>query len=56
MPAKVNLDTLIIEPEERTVTCVYRLLLPLVPAITSLEAGLIFNDKEDRERKEAING
>lgn len=56
MPAKVNLDTLIIEPEERTVTCVYRLLLPIAPEIASLETGLIFNDKEDLKRKEAING
>jgi hypothetical protein len=56
LPAKVNLDTLIIEPGERKVTCVYRFLLPLVPEIASLEAGLVFNDKENRERKEAING
>ncbi len=45
LPMAVSLDTLVIEPEERRVSCVYRILLPLEPEIRILEARLIFNEQ-----------
>jgi hypothetical protein len=39
-------DTLVIEPNEKKVSCVYRLLLPVEPTARVLEARLIFKDPQ----------
>jgi hypothetical protein len=46
VPTQVELDTLVIEPDERKVSCVYRLLLTMEPAVRVLEARLIFEEPE----------
>ena len=55
VPTQAELDTLVIEPDEKKVSCVYRLLLPMEPAVRVLEARLIFKESEavndDRKSK-----
>jgi hypothetical protein len=46
VPTQVELDTLVIEPDERKVSCVYRLLLTMEPVVRVLEARLIFKEPE----------
>jgi hypothetical protein len=52
VPARLELDTLVIEPDERKVSCVYRLRLPVEPAVLALEARLIFKDPQQGEPDE----
>ena len=47
-PIAASLDTIIIEPEAGKVSCVYRLLIPVEPAVRVLEARLIVNDNPQR--------
>jgi hypothetical protein len=54
-PTQAELDTLVIEPDEKKVSCVYRLLLPLEPAVRLLEARLIFKDTK-AGRAESASG
>ena len=56
MPARLELDTLVIEPDERKVSCVYRLRLPVEPAVRVLEARLIFKDPQQSEPDEIKTG
>jgi hypothetical protein len=46
VPTQAELDTLVIEPDEKKVSCVYRLLLPVEPAVRVLEVRLIFKDPQ----------
>jgi len=46
VPARLELDTLMIEPDEKKVSCVWRLRLPLEPAVRVLEARFIFKEPE----------
>ena len=45
-PTQAELDTLVIEPDERKVSCVYRLVLTMEPAVRMLEARLIFKNPD----------
>jgi len=56
VPARLELDTLVIEPDERKVSCVYRLRLPVEPAVRVLEARLIFKDPQKSEPDEIKTG
>ena len=56
VPARLELDTLVIEPDERKVSCVYRLRLPVEPAVRVLEARLIFRDPQKNEPDEIKTG
>ena len=51
VPTQAELDTLVIEPDERKVSCVYRLLLTMEPAVRMLEARLIFKDPDAGREK-----
>jgi hypothetical protein len=55
-PARLELDTLVIEPDERKVSCVYRLRLPAEPAVRILEARLIFKDPQKSEPDDIKTG
>jgi len=55
-PARLELDTLVIEPDERKVSCVWRLRLPVEPAVRVLEARLIFKDPQKSEPNEITTG
>ena len=46
VPTQAEFDTLVIEPDEKKVSCVYRLRLPVEPAVRVLEARFIFKDPE----------
>jgi len=45
-PTQAELDTLVIEPDEKKVSCVYRLFLPEEPAVRVMEARLLFKDPD----------
>jgi len=49
MPEPLRLDTLAIEPDERKVSCVYRLRLPAEPTVRVLEARLLFKDPQQSD-------
>lgn len=56
VPELLRLDTLVIEPDERRVSCVYRLRLPLEPAVRVLEARLMFSESRRDEASDAQKG
>lgn len=47
VPTPMNLDTLLIEPDERRVSFVWRLRIATEPEIRVLEARLVMNDKTE---------
>jgi hypothetical protein len=47
IPAWAELDTLVLEPDVCKVTCVYRLRLPVMPAVRVMEARCIFKGREE---------
>ena len=55
-PERLRLDTLVIEPDERRVSCVYRLRLPMEPAVRKMEARLIFVDPQSARDKSNAGG
>ena len=52
VPARLEIDTLVIEPDEKKMSCVYRLRLPVEPAVRVLEARLIFKDPQHSDPDE----
>jgi len=56
VPAQAELDTLVIEPDEKIVSCVYRLRLPVEPVVRVLEARFIFKDTKAGRDENASSG